>query len=146
MCSTSRQIMCMFTHVDINPCQLCVSLCGHMSMWGKLGLTTYHPSQIFFSFITKWQYLLKEERSKLEGGTYILYHKYLNSCICQENRIAFVLQSEVSFSQVQSNESVLLWSLSRKNISALCSLRPLIDSCSSHYYAFFFQVLKSQHL
>lgn len=32
----------------------------------------------------------------MKGGdtTYILYHKYLNSCICQENRIAFILQSE----------------------------------------------------
>lgn len=72
----------------------------------------------------------------MEGQNH-LHHKHTNSCICQENRIALMLEAEVSFSQVQLKELLLLWSLS-KNISLhsahsglLLLLFTLLCSCFS---------------
>lgn len=98
----------------------------------KLGF----PLVIFSKFSSpSSQNICLSARSKVEGQNHLLYHKNPNSCICQERRTAFVSQAEVSFSPVQSNEQLLLWSLS-KNIS-LHSAHSLFYACCSHYCALF---------
>lgn len=137
-CETERRIspgMFVYKQIVNNTFQNCITVRICKSEFVCLHWAS--PPFIFRKFPSlSSQNLCLRARSKVEGQNHLLCYKHPNSCICQEKRIAFVSQAEFSFSPVQSNEQLLLWSLS-KNISLhsahsglLCLLFPLFCSLS----------------
>lgn len=101
---------------------------GLVSLWicmRKLGFPPVTFSK--FSSLSS-QNICVKTRSKVEGKNYLLYHKHPNSCICQEKRIAFVSQAEVSFFPTCLRTSLYIL------------LIQVLYACCSHYCALFLSV------